>query len=193
MSIGLLLVIVIALGVVGYVMGRKRALQSVDGDPRKLHSLPSQYGQSVFLFTVVPALLTLGIWLLAEPQVINRQVEYIVAADGTAGSDLTLRMDDVVRIANGLDTLVANTSVTDEQLDTMRADFADVRGRLAEVGVAVGSDVQPAVFEAAKTLRKMGDTSRIALTVVVIALALAGFLYAYRRIAPSSRARTVSE
>jgi phosphate transport system permease protein len=35
----------------------------------------------------------------------------------------------------------------------MRADLTDVRARLAEVGVALGSDVGTPVFEAAKSYR----------------------------------------
>lgn len=64
MSAGILTLIVLALAVVGFIVGRGRALAKVEGDPRRLHSLPGYYGQTVFLFTAVPALVLLGAWLL---------------------------------------------------------------------------------------------------------------------------------
>ncbi|MBU3028819.1 phosphate ABC transporter permease subunit PstC [Paracoccus marinaquae] len=193
MSIGLLLLIVVGLGVIGYFLGRRRALASVSGDPRRLHSLPSQYGQSVFLFTVVPALLLLVVWLMAQPQVIDRQVRGMVAADGSEGAALSLKMADVTRISEGLDALVARSAVTEEQLDSMRADFSDIRGRLAEVGVAVGADVEPDVFQAAKARRSLVGTSALMMSLAVLALAAAGFAFALNRIGPEFRARNVSE
>ena len=56
MSVGLLSLIVIALAVVGYLAGRQLAVSKVAGDIRRLHSLPSYYGQTVLLFAAVPAL-----------------------------------------------------------------------------------------------------------------------------------------
>lgn len=193
MSIGLILLIVVGLGVAGYIIGRRQAVKSCDGDTRKLHSLPSQYGQSVFLFTVIPALLLMVVWLFAEPRIIDAQVESIVSADGTSGADLSLKMADVGRISEGLDALIARSSVTEEQLATMRADVSDIRGLLADVGVAVGSDVGPAVFEAAKARRDLASTSGTFMSIAVIVLALAGLVFSYRRINPEYRARNVSE
>ena len=127
MSIGLILLFVVGLGVIGFYLGRRRALTSVSGDPRKLHSLPSQYGQSVFLFTVVPALLLLAVWMLAEPRVIDSRVRGVVEATGATGSELDLKMADVTRISEGLDALIQRSTLTEDQLTQMRADMADVR------------------------------------------------------------------
>ena len=64
--------IVLALAVVGYVLGRARSVRAVDGNTRVLHSRPTYYGWNVALFTAVPALLVLLLWGIAQPLVIDR-------------------------------------------------------------------------------------------------------------------------
>ena len=44
MSLGLLFLTVLALSALGYAIGRRRAMSTVGGDMRKLHSLPTFYG-----------------------------------------------------------------------------------------------------------------------------------------------------
>ncbi|MFT3690734.1 phosphate ABC transporter permease subunit PstC [Paenirhodobacter sp.] len=194
MSVGLLSLIVIALAVAGYIAGRQIAVSKVQGDVRRLHSLPSYYGQTVFLFTAVPALLLLAGWLLAQPTFIESRITaMITAADVPEGSSVGLVMTDVRRIASGLDQILAQGKLSEANLTAMRADVTDVRGRLAEVGVALGSNVKPSVFEAAKSYRAMATTSHIAMVFAVLALALAGFVFAVSRIRPEFRARNVSE
>lgn len=193
MSIGLLLLIVVGLGVIGYILGRRRALASVAGDPRKLHSLPSQYGQSVFLFTVVPALLLLIVWLLAAPSVIDGQVRGTVTTDGVSQSEIDLKMADVGRISDGLGALMAANDMSEDDLTALTPGDSDLRGQLAAVGVAVGADVEPAVFEAAKQKRSLTNSAGLVRTVLILLVALAGLAYAMTRIRPDFRARNVSE
>ncbi|TRW99612.1 phosphate ABC transporter permease subunit PstC [Paracoccus sp. M683] len=58
--------IVLALGALGFVLGQRRALASAGDDHRKLHSRPIYYGWHVALVTAVPALLALICWLLID-------------------------------------------------------------------------------------------------------------------------------
>ncbi len=194
MNVGILTLIVLALAIVGYFVGRRRSLQGVNGDPRKLHSLPVYYGQTVALFTFVPAIFVMTVWLVIQPLVINArivgQLGPAVAADRSAA---TLAMDDVSRIANGLDVLQARSGLTNDQIEEMRDDLSDVRGRMAAVGVALGAEVNPVNFEMAKDFRAMKRTGALMMTVLVLATAVAGFVYALTRISPEFRARNVSE
>ncbi|MDD8023255.1 MAG: phosphate ABC transporter permease family protein, partial [Paracoccaceae bacterium] len=194
MSIGLLSLIVIALAVAGYLIGRRIALAKAGGDSRRLHSLPGYYGQSVFLFTAVPALVLMVGWLLVQPVMIESRVSgMITAADIPDGSNADLVMSDVRRISTGLDLVLAQGALSETDLDAMRADFTDVRGRLAEVGVALGANVKPAVFQAAKIYRSAATTGRWLMTGAVLVLALAGMAYALSRITVEFRARNVTE
>jgi phosphate transport system permease protein len=194
MSVGILSLIVLALAVVGFVVGRARALQTVQGDTRKLHSLPGYYGQMVALFTAVPALLVMTLWIVVQPMVIEArivgQLSDTVAADETAAK---LAMEDVARIANGLDALQASSGMTNDEVRAMRADLSDIRGRMAEVGVALGAEVNPQIFEMAKSFRDMQRIGALSLSAVVLLLAVAGLVLSVKRITGALRARNVAE
>lgn len=194
MSNSLLVLIVLALAAAGYFLARRRALASAGGDSRKLHSLVGYHGHTALLFTAVPSLLLLGAWLFVQPIVIENGVRaYISDADIAEGSSLGLVMSDVRRVAGGLDILIAESGMTEDGLAGMRADLTNVRARLGSVGIALGGDIRPNVFEAAKAYRGALKLSRLLMTVAVIATALSGLVFAYSRISPEFRARNVFE
>jgi phosphate transport system permease protein len=189
-----LILIVIALGVVGYVLGRRRALGSAGGDVRQLHSLPSYYGANAFLWAVVPALLLLAVWLLAQPLVIENRVSGMIPDEIIEeGSSLSLVMSDVRRVADGLDIAVAQGAMTAEEARTIRAEATDIRGLLGSVGVALGAEVRPEVLHAAQRYRALGATGRRLMTGLVLALALGGLGLAWLRSNKDFRARNVVE
>ncbi|MDV4144251.1 MULTISPECIES: phosphate ABC transporter permease subunit PstC [Shimia] len=186
--------VVLALGGAGYVLGRMRALASADGDARHLHSLPNYYGAHVFLAATVPSLLLLVIWLLVQPLVINSQVSHMIPAEAVSeGSSIGLVMADVRRVADGLDAAVTAGAMTQEQAGSIRAEFSDIRQRLGEVGVALGSDVRPEVLKAAQRYRVLSGRYTLFLTIAAIGLSLAGLAYAWARSHKDFRARNVVE
>jgi hypothetical protein len=103
MTSGTIVLIVLVLAAIGYVLGKRRALQAAKRDGVKLHSLPSYYGESVALFTAVPALFLMAAWLFVQPIVIegsiSGKIPDSVVPEGGAKS---LVMVDVRRIADGL-------------------------------------------------------------------------------------------
>jgi len=184
-----LLIAILALAVVGYIAGRSRAVHSVD-DFRKLHSRPNYYGANVAMLALVPALLVLGAWLLVQPMVINNVIAKTIPERLYAdGGQLSLVMSDVNRVASGLDVAVAKGAMTEEQAGSIRTELTDVRARLGEVGVALGSNVQPEVLSAAQKYRRMAANGRWIMTGVIALVALAGFFYAYLQTSGSLRAR----
>ena len=194
MAVGLISLLILLIGAVGFVMGRNRAIASADGDVKQLHSLPNYYGQTVFILAVVPAFLVMFVWLLAQPVYVENRVSSMIdPVDIADGSSRTLVMADVRRIAAGLDVAVDEGVMDEDAVDRMRADLTDVRARLGEVGIAVGSDVKQGVFLAAKEFRTVTGGLRIAMAVVVLALSLGGAYLAYSRITSEFRARNVSE
>ena len=64
MTVGVLSLLLLVLAALGFVVGRQKAIASVKGDTRNLHSLPAYYGSGVALFTAVPAFLLMLVWLL---------------------------------------------------------------------------------------------------------------------------------
>ena len=194
MPVGLLALLVLVIAVSGYILGRGLALKRVAGDPRRLHSLPGYYGQTVALFAAVPALSLLAVWLLVQPMLIDRVVvSALTDADLPDASSRDLVMSDVRRISEGLDMLVAKGEMSDQTIATMRADLSDIRSRMANVGVALGANVRPGVLDAAKSYRSLTNLGRTGMTVAVLALAAVGFVLALLRINPEFRARNVSE
>lgn len=194
MGVGLLTLIVLVIAAAGYILGRRRALQTVAGDIRRLHSLPGYHGQSVLLFCAVPALLLMGLWLLVQPVLIeNRASALITEADIPDGGSLSLVMSDARRVAAGIDLAIAEGRLSEEQFETMRADVTDVRGRLAEVGIAVGSNVRQNVLLAAKEYRRLNRIGSWAMSALALVVAIGGAALAFLRISPQFRARNVSE
>jgi len=194
MSNALILLIVFALGAVGFTLGRTRAFAVVDGDRRKLHSLPIYYAANVAMAAIVPALLVFFLWLIVQPIVINNAVSGMIMQDSIAEKgSLSLVMTDVRRVAEGLDVAVAQGAMTRDAAATMNVEATNVREELAAVGVALGSDVDANTLNAAQRYRAMAGTGGLLKSVLVIAVALAGLFLAYRKVSPEYRARNVVE
>ena len=189
-----ILIIVLALAAAGYVLGRSRAMASAGGDTRNLHSLPGYYGYNAALSVLVPALGLLVVWLIVQPMVIQNVVSNHVPQDRyTDRGSLNLIMSDVRRVAEGLDIAVERGALSTEQAGSIRSEFTNIRDRLGEVGVALGSNVEPYVLSAAQDYRALNATGNLIRTVLVLALAIAGLGFAYLRTDKDFRARNVVE
>lgn len=194
MSVGFLTLIVLGFAALGFIAGRQRALSLVQGDARHLHSLPNYYGWSVALFAAVPALLLMAAWLFVQPTLIETRVAALLPeAEITKAGSLDLVMADVRRVAEGLGAVAAKAGLDEAGIDALRSDLTDLRGRLAEVGVALGADVDAAVLAAAKEYRVLSAASALAMSVAVLLAALAGGAFAFLRLKPELRARNLVE
>ncbi|KJS09100.1 MAG: ABC transporter permease [Hoeflea sp. BRH_c9] len=194
MTPSVIVLIVLGLAVAGYFLGRQRALKTSMRDGLKLHSLPAYHGQTVALFVAVPALFLLGAWLFLQPVLIEGSISGKIPDSAVPdGGARSLVMVDVRRIADGLNLVIAQGNVSEDELTDMRADFTNVRARLASVGVALGSDVSPVVFEAAKEYRSIERTTSFIRNIAVLVTALGFALWSLRRIQPRLRARNISE
>ncbi|SHM21276.1 phosphate ABC transporter membrane protein 1, PhoT family [Roseovarius litoreus] len=189
-----LVLIVLALSAIGYVLGRQRALQNAGGDSRALHSLPSYYGWHVALMALVPATGLLAVWLIAQPLLVENTIAGQLPDSAIPESSTrSLVMSDVRRVADGLDLAVSQGAMTRDDAATLRSEFTQVRERLAEVGVALGSDVNAAVLSAAQDYRSMSRVGNLMMTIAVLAIAALGFVYALSRTDRDFRARNVVE
>jgi len=189
-----LVLIILAIAAVGFVAGRGRALQSAGGDSRNLHSLPVYYGANVAMWAVVPAAAVLIIWLLAQPFFVNSRVLTMLPDTIVSeGSSIGLVMSDVRRVADGLDVAVAEGAMTREEAASIRTEFTDVRERLGDVGVALGSNVSAEVLRGAQRYRSLNGTGSTIMTVVVLLIALGGAGWAFTRSNSEFRARNTVE
>ena len=177
-----LVLLILAIAAGGYVLGRRRALNSAGGDRRLLHSLPSYYGANVAMWAIVPAAGVLIVWLLAQPLVVNSRVLATLPDTMVAeGSSMGLVMSDVRRVADGLDVAVSTGAMSREMAATLDTANTDVRETLGDMGVALGSAVSAEVLDAAQSYRSMNATGALMMTVLVLLIALVGAGYALSR------------
>ncbi|MFN3131535.1 PstC family ABC transporter permease [Roseibium sp.] len=189
-----LILIVLAIAVVGYVLGRGRALASAGGEQIKLHSLPSYYGSNVAMKVVVPAFLILVLWLLAQPLIVNNSVSGLIPDSEIAeGSSRGLVLAEVRRAARGLDNAVAQGLITEDFARNARADFNDVTARLKEAGQVVTSQITQPILRAAQEYRVLNATGNFMMSIVVILAALAGAAWGLYESRADFRARNTVE
>ncbi|SPF81276.1 phosphate ABC transporter permease subunit PstC [Pseudoprimorskyibacter insulae] len=185
---------VVAIAAVGYVLGRRRALQSAQGDIRRLHSLPSYYGSNVFIKALVPGIAALLIWLLAQPFYINSTVSGMIPETAIAdGSNRGLVMAEVRRTADGLNNAVAVGAMDSNLASDPNADVAVVTQALKDAGQIVTSDITPTVLVAAQSYRAKSNAGRNYMSVLVLLLTVVGAALGLRDSHADFRARNVVE
>jgi len=98
-----LIVAVVALGLLSYYLGKGRAISTVGGDERKLHSRPHYYGYFTFIGAVLPSLVLIALWMILQPALIESMVVDTLS-EATQTQDparLGLFMNDVRNLATG--------------------------------------------------------------------------------------------
>jgi len=188
MDYGLVLLTVLAIAIVGYFVGRSRALSVVDGDARRLHSLPSYYGWHMVAWTLLPAIGVVVLISIASPRVQTAAAVAELSADVTGSSDsLNLAMSTVRSLTAGLSRLPADVRAAVE------ANPASAQEVFREGGLILGGTVEPDFVAAAVSVLSVRGTLNVALWVGAIASALIGGFISFRGVAPEKRARNVVE
>ncbi|MES2664557.1 MAG: phosphate ABC transporter permease subunit PstC [Pseudomonadota bacterium] len=179
MTVLLLLAVVAVLAIAAFVLCRGRAMASVQGNPRTLHSLPGYYGWHGAIMVVLPALAALILWLIVQPMLIESRVASLLPAQTIAdASARELTMSDVRRVAAGLDLAVSSGALSAEAAANLNTGASNVREILSSVGVALGADVSPAVLTAAQQYRVLSGWGMMGRTLAVLVFAIAGLGYA---------------
>jgi phosphate transport system permease protein len=161
MSPSVLLVLLLVLMALAYRIGSKRAIRVAGGvgQIKTLHSLPSYYGLYAALWSGVPALLLLGLWLGFQETIITALVQAQLPGEMTAGLSsgrLSLLINDIRNLANGN---------------------------------IVSGDVTPQIQAAAEQYARLQGIANLAIWSLAMAVALVGLTLAGRQITPTMRAR----
>ena len=103
MNTVILLIAILGLTAYGYQIGRRRALGTVNGERRRLHSLPEYHGAYVALWCLVPVVIIVSAWLSFETTIINGILVNSLPAEQQAlpGSQLGLLLNEIANIAAG--------------------------------------------------------------------------------------------
>jgi phosphate transport system permease protein len=93
----------LALTVIGFYLGRSRAVGTASRQSHTLHSLPGYYGYYVAVWCGLPALLVLVLWLALEPDILRLLlIEQLPAsARDLPPERLGLLLNDVRNLASG--------------------------------------------------------------------------------------------
>src|ERR1051325_5186285 len=91
------------LAAAAYQAGRRRALATVGGNLRRLHSLPNYYGVYVALWCALPALLVLALWVALQGRIVEAVLVSELPAQSRAlpREQLTLLVNEVRNAASG--------------------------------------------------------------------------------------------
>ncbi|SFB71324.1 phosphate ABC transporter permease subunit PstC [Tropicimonas isoalkanivorans] len=194
MPIFWLILIVLAIAVVGYILGRARAMRDAGGDIRKLHSLPSYYGANVALKAAVPAFLLMIVWLLVQPIYVTSAVSGLIPdGEGTSRAEHGLVMAEVRRTADGLKNAVAGGAMSETVARDPNADPDEVTQRLKDAGQIITSQITTPVLNAAQRYRDLNATGGLLMTAGVLILSVIGMLWGIRENRADFRARNVVE
>jgi phosphate transport system permease protein len=95
---------------IGYTLGRQRAVATVGGRRRDLHSLPSYHGLHVALWCALPSLVLVALWLILEPHILQALIIANLPPELAAkpANELDLILNDIQNIANNGATVGAN-------------------------------------------------------------------------------------
>jgi len=103
MSLTYLYLVLIALTVGGFYMGRSRAISLADGHIRSLHSRPNYYGYFVAIWCGIPALVVSVLWITMEQGIIQSLVLSDLPREVRNQDDsaLSLVISDITNLATG--------------------------------------------------------------------------------------------
>jgi len=184
-----LFAVVLALGVCAYVVASYRARSLAAGKPFTLHSRLHYYGAFAALWTVLPALLTIAVWAMAEPMVLRGVMHSHLPAEVLAKSAPERVMIDgtIGSLADGLARLAP------DEVEQALAAKTPLVGLLATKGVAMGAE--PAAFQiaAAQDLNRATAYSRFGVTALALLLAICGMVVSILRVNRGLRARNAVE
>ncbi len=194
MNLITILLAVLFIAIIGFVIGRMRAVSVAKGDIHKLHSLPNYYGFNVAISAILPAILLLVVWLIVQPMIVESQVAPQIPQSTveTYGSR-SLAMSEVRRLADGLDVAVQRGAMSAEDASSIRTEFTDIRTRLGAVGVALGSNVSADILSVAQKYRAANMVGDVIRAIAVFGIALAGAAFAFVRTDIKFRARNTVE
>ncbi|MGH6962365.1 MAG: phosphate ABC transporter permease subunit PstC [Dongiaceae bacterium] len=122
------------LTVIGYYMGRSRALAAVGGRAPQLHSLPSYHGMHVALWSAIPGFLLLLLWLIVGSRLIDMLIVAGLppAAANLPPNELGLLLNDIHNLAAGL----ADRTAADPMKVAAADRFAELR-LTGDIGSAI--------------------------------------------------------
>lgn len=192
MSFFLVLVSVVAIGLIGFFIGRQRAVAIDKAQPvtnavsaEKMHSRPLYHGWWVFLVSALPAILFLAVWAVGTSVYLDHTATARMPAaveDGTY-SERSLQLGMIRSLSDGLQKL------TPAEIDSLPQTYTQARDVLGSKGVALATEGQDYMVPVAIFLDKASKISHTVGSAIALVIAIAGLIFGLSGIRRRTRAR----
>jgi len=177
---------ILVLALIGFGMGRSRALSKSGGNVKILHSLPGYHGHFVALWCAAPALILLVLWVPLEPILaMNAALDYFQShisepgnMDGVRQSKLALLLS-IKPDATTIDL----SALRSDQFELLQTEIRNMAAGTASTGHAAF------IQDVADYYAGFRHVSYILMFAACLGVAGAGAGLAWRRINPEMRAR----
>lgn len=193
MSFFLVLVSVVAIGLIGFFIGRQRAVAIDKAQPvvssgaatEKMHSRPLYHGWWVFLVSALPAILFLAVWAVATSVYLDHTAtaRMPAAVEDGSFSERSLQLGMIRSLADGLEKL------TPAEIDSLPQTYKEARDVLGSKGVALATEGQDYMVPVALYLEKASKVSHTVGSAIALVIAIAGLIFGLSGIKRRTRAR----
>lgn len=193
MSFFLVLVSVVAIGLIGFFIGRQRAVAIDKAQPanfagasaEKMHSRPLYHGWWVFLVSALPAILFLVVWAIGTSVYLDHTATARMPASIEDGSfsERSLQLSMIRSLSDGLQKL------TPAEIEALPQTYTQARDVLGSKGVALATEGQDYMVPVALFLDKANKVSHTVGSAIALVIAVAGLIFGLSGIKRRTRAR----
>ncbi|GLU26394.1 phosphate ABC transporter permease subunit PstC [Brucella sp. NBRC 12950] len=193
MSFFLVLVSVVAIGLIGFFIGRQRAVALNKAQPaagsgagvEKMHSRPHYHGWWVFLVSALPAILFLAVWAVGTSAYLDHTATARMpeAVEDGSYSERSLQLGMIRSLADGI------VKLTPAEIESFPQTYKDAREVLGSKGVALATEGQDYMVPIALFLEHANKISHTVGSVIALVIAIAGLVFGLSGIKRRTRAR----
>ncbi|QWK77631.1 phosphate ABC transporter permease subunit PstC [Ochrobactrum sp. BTU1] len=193
MSFFLVLVSVVAIGLIGFFIGRQRAVALNKAQPaagsgagvEKMHSRPHYHGWWVFLVSALPAILFLAVWAVGTSAYLDHTATARMpeAVEDGSYSERSLQLGMIRSLADGI------VKLTPAEIESFPQTYKDAREVLGSKGVVLATEGQDYMVPIALFLEHANKISHTVGSVIALVIAIAGLVFGLSGIKRRTRAR----
>ncbi|CAN7171201.1 hypothetical protein Brsp04_02927 [Brucella sp. NBRC 12952] len=193
MSFFLVLVSIVAIGLIGFFIGRQRAVALNKAQPaagsgagvEKMHSRPHYHGWWVFLVSALPAILFLAVWAVGTSVYLDHTATARMpeAVEDGSYSERSLQLGMIRSLADGI------VKLTPAEIESFPQTYKDAREVLGSKGVALATEGQDYMVPIALFLEHANKISHTVGSVIALVIAIAGLVFGLSGIKRRTRAR----
>ncbi|OYR27346.1 phosphate ABC transporter permease subunit PstC [Brucella pseudogrignonensis] len=193
MSFFLVLVSIVAIGLIGFFIGRQRAVALNKAQPaagsgagvEKMHSRPHYHGWWVFLVSALPAILFLAVWAVGTSVYLDHTATARMpeAVEDGSYSERSLQLGMIRSLADGI------VKLTPAEIESFPQTYKDAREVLGSKGLALATEGQDYMVPIALFLEHANKISHTVGSVIALVIAIAGLVFGLSGIKRRTRAR----